>query len=240
MNRRVHWIAVLVFGCVSVKAQYPSNVVADSLIDQHLQIIDSITHRYLYNPERFIVGKIYYPRGTRDNHPFFLDNYWKSGSVEYEGEKYSISMMKYDVQNDGVVMLKMTENLGYPIQLDKKAIPVFLIEGHRFVYMGNFKNPGYYEELCTSRTKVWAKWTVWEKIDANSNLKIPLFVSELLFIIIKNNNYYEVKSLNELYKVFSDRKRDLKKFTKENKLSFRNDKPGTIKILTEEYDNLNN
>lgn len=240
MNRRVHWIAVLVFGFVSVKAQYPSNIVADSLIDQHLQIIDSITHRYLYNPDRFIVGKIYYPRGTRDNHPFFLDNYWKSGSVEYEGEQYSISMMKYDVQNDGVIMLKMTENLGYPIQLDKKAIPVFLIEGHRFVYMGNFKNPGYYEELCTSHTKVWAKWTVWAKIDANSNLKIPLFVSELLFIIIKNNSYYEVKNLNELYKVYSDRKRDLKKFTKENKLSFRNDKPGTIKILTEEYDNLNN
>ena len=240
MNRRVHWFVVLIFGFVSAKAQYPSNLVTDNPIVQHLKIIDSITNSYLYNPERFIVGKLYYPRGTRDNHPFFHDNYWKSGFVEYEGEKYSISMMKYDVQNDAVVMLKMTGSLGYPIQLDKKTIPVFLIEGHRFVYRNDFKNPGYYEVICDSDVKVWAKWTVWEKIDANSNLKIPLFVSELLFIILKNDDYYEVKNLNELYKVYSDRKRDLKKFTKENKLSFRNDKPGTIKILTEEYDNLNN
>jgi len=239
MNRRVHWIAVLVFGFVSAKAQYPSNIIADSLIDHHFQIIDSITDRYLYNPERYIVGKLYYPRGTTDNHPFFQDNNWKSGSVEFEGEQYSISLMKYDAQNDAVVMLKMTGKLGYPIQLDKKAIPVFLIEGHRFVFMGDFKNPGYYEELCTSDTKVWARWTARKKIDANPNMKIPLFISELLFIIFKNNTYYEVKNLNELFKVYSDRKRDLKKFAKENKLSFRNDKPGTIKILTEEYDNLN-
>jgi len=128
--------------------------------------------------------------------------------------------------------------MGYPIQLDNKVILRFIIEGHRFVYIADAEKPGYYEELYSSVTKVWAKWTIWEKIDPNSDLKVPRFVQEMYFIIHTNNEYHSVRNLKELYDVFSDQKAELIKFKRANNLSFISDKSGTVRKLAEEYDNL--
>jgi hypothetical protein len=240
MVRRVYLVLIFAVGLASLQAQNISDITTDRLLAQHLQIIEKLTDSCLYNPNSFVVGKLYYPRGTKDNHPFFLDNDWKSGFVEIEGKQFPISMMKYDIESDALVILKIIGNQGYPIQLDRNVIPKFSIVHHLFIYKDNAPKAGYYEELCNSNTSVWAKWTIWKKIDANSNSKIPLYISNLHFLIQKNNLYYEVKNLKEIYNIYVERKQNLKKFKRENKLSFRKDKQGTIIKLTEQYDMLNN
>lgn len=218
---------------ITIKAQNYTVPNSDSLLVQHLQLIDNLTDSFLYNPDCFVAGKLYYPRGTKDNHPYFGEFNWKPGTIVYGGIKYQIPTMKFDIEEDAPVVMKTIGTMGYPVQLDTKMIREFFIDGRYFVFLDGTKNPGYYELLYDSYTTVWAKW---EKRNANPIGGSPKYSSNLRFLVLKDRIYYQVRTLNEFYDVFSDKEEELKRFKKKEKLSFRINKTGTIKTLTEHYD----
>ena len=240
MAKKVLLMAVFTVNLIFSQAQYPFALHPDSILDRHIQIISNLTDSFLYNPECYITGKLYLPRGNNDNHPFFLVNNWKSGSVKYKGEVFPLPMMKYDIENDVLVILKIIDNTVYPVQLNRSEIREFTLEGHHFDYIHMIRNPGYYEVLYSAKTTVWAKWTKQSKVDAHSVSGIPIYVPDLHFIIQHNNEYFKVKNLKEVHNVFSDRKQELKSYERANNLSFKKDKTGTMINMAEQYDLLNN
>lgn len=229
----------IVFGVfmISAKAQYPQDVIADSLLSEHLRIIDNSYDSITHNPNRFVTGKFYYPRGDKYNHPYFLDFNWKSGFVNNQGELFPVTMMKYDIENDVLVILEIIENLGYAVQLDTRVIKEFFIDGHHFEYIDDAKKEGYYERLYDSNTYIWSKW---KKMSSNPVFGNPVYVHKTYYMVRKNNSYFEVNNLRDLMNAYSDKKQELKRFIKENKLVFRKDRAGTIKIIANQYDILNN
>jgi len=237
MAHRIFLMFFLSAFLISSKAQNCLEINSDSLIENHLQAIKELTKSKLYNSDFFIAGRLYYPKGTNDNNPYFQDNLWKEGAVIFEGDQYPVSIMKYDVEEDVVVMLKTIGTLGYPISLDRIRIKEFCIGDHCFAYLDSIKTPGYYELIYNSITSVWTKWEK-EKINSKGgNAKYKLIQR---FLVLKDNQYYEVKKLNEFYSIFSEKEQDLKLYKKLNKLSFIRDKSGTIVALTEQYDILTN
>ena len=210
---------------------------SDSLLNQGLQMVEDITDGYLDNPDRYIAGKLYDSRGTKDNHPFFLDHNWKSGWVEFQEEKYAIQMMKYDIEIDALIIMKTIGTLGYPIQLSDQVIRKFNIDGRQFIYLDSIKNSGYYEEVYHAQTIVWARW---KKTDSNPIRGTPRYAGSVQFVILKDSIYYKAKSLKDFYEIFADHEEELKEVKRKNKLSFRNNKTGTIRLLAEYYDALKN
>jgi len=239
MAKKVLLMAVFTVNLILTQAQYPFALNTDSILARHTQIISNLTDSFLYNPDSYITGKLYLPRGNNDNHPFFLVNNWKSGSVKYKGEVFPLPMMKYDIENDVLIILKIIDNTVYPVQLNRSAIREFTLEGHHFDYIDMIRNTGYYEILYSAKTTIWAKWTKRSKVDANSVSGIPIYIPDLHFIIQHNNKYVNVKNLKEIYNVFSDQKQELKSFERANSLSFKKDKTGTLIKMAEQYDLLN-
>jgi len=240
MAKKVLFVVVFAVDTILTLAQYPPDINTDSILTRHLQIVSNLTDGYLYNPDSYISGKSHYSRGTNDNHPFFLVNYWKSGSAKYKDIVFSLPMMKYDIEYDVLVILKIIENLVYSVQLNRSIIQEFSLEGHHFDYLDKVSNAGYYEKLYSAQTTVWAKWTKRSKVDAHSVSGIPVYVPDLYFVIQYENKYYIVKNLREILNVFSDRKQELKSYNRVNNLSFRKDKTGTIIKMAEQFDLLNN
>jgi hypothetical protein len=237
MAHRIFLLFFLSAFLISSKAQNCHEINSDSLLEKHLKTIKELTEKKLYNPDFFIAGRLYYLKGTSDNNPYFQDNLWKEGSINFEGEQYPVSIMKYDVEEDVIVILKTIGTLGYPISLDRMRIKEFCIGDHCFTFLDSIKTPGYYELIYNKKTSVWARW---EKEEVNSKGGNPKYKLIQRFIISKDDQYYEVKKLNEFYYIFSEKEQDLKHYKKSNKLSFIRDKSGTIVELTEQYDILTN
>jgi hypothetical protein len=222
----------------SVKSQDFEDNQKDSLINLQLNSINSLVDTLIYNSESYLIGKLYYLHGTIENNPFYPDYEWKPGYVEIgDGSRFQISMMKYDIENDAPVVLRVIDNQGYAIQLDKNRITKFNIEGHNFEYLDNAEGPGYYEIIYKSpQISVIAKRTIWKKIDALSNLKVPLYMKDLHCFICQNNECNKVDNIKDVFRLFNEQKQDLKIFRKANKLSFRKDRINTLLKLTQQYD----
>ena len=238
MVRKIFLTILLTASLTMIDAQN-NPVSVDSFINQQLRSIDTIIDRCVHNPDSYLIGKLYYPKGTKENHPYFSDFGWKTGKIEHDGLWYPVSLMKYDVERDALIVLKIINNQGYSVELDNRGVNNFTIEGHEFEYLNNAVRAGYYEKLFAGKTELWAKHTVWKKINVNSDLKVPLYVTGVYFVVLKQGCYTEVKSLNNLYNVFADRKTDLQKFKRMNKLSYRKDKSSTMLKIVEQYNSLN-
>lgn len=236
MKMRFLLLILILLYTARTKAQYQSDTAPDEQLNYQFQLVDSITGEFLSNPNRFIVGKLYYPRGTSDNHPFFLDNSWKPGWVYHNNEKYPVPMMKYDIEIDALIIMKTIGTLGYPIRLNDQVIRKFTIDGRHFTYLDSINNPGYYEEVYHANTKVWARW---KKTDSNPIKGTPKYAGSVHFIILKEGDYYTMKSLGDFYEIFPTHMKELKAVKRDNKLSFRNNKTGTIRLLVAYYDSLN-
>ena len=237
MNLRIILLVVNILYPVFTEAQSSLEEISDSLLHWHLHEIDAITNDLLNNPDRYIVGKLYIPQGTMDNHPYLNDYSWKSGWVELNNEKYAVQMMKYDIEKDALIVMETIGTLGYPIQLSSRIIRKFTIDDRQFIYLECSEKPGYYEEIFSGQITVWARW---KKTNSNPIGGVPKYAGRLVFLIDNDQNYFEVKTLKDFYEAVTDRKAEIKVFKRKNKLRFRSDKLSTLRQLAEYYTMLKN
>lgn len=216
-------------------AQSSNQAESDSILKIHYNLFDSISANCLFNSEDYVRGKFHHPKGTKDNHPFFPDFNWRPGNLEADGIQYTAPLLKYDIENDALIILKVINNQGFPIELERSVIRKFRIDDHNFVYLSDVPACGYYEELFDGKVSVWAKRTIWKKIDAQTDLKVHRYMTNFYFVIRKDQTHYEIKNLRGFYRVFNDQKQRIRKYKKDNRLSFNNDPSYTVKKLTEYY-----
>ena len=216
-------------------AQVIPSTSLDSLLIRHLQYIEQTTDNILDNPDRFIAGKLYVPRGTRENHPYFKDFAWKSGAVIFQDQHYPVRMMRYDIELDALIIMKTIKTLGYPIMLNQKLAREFIIDGRHFEFIDSVSKPGYYESVYRGHTAVWARY---KKTNSNSMKGTPKYASSIRFILILDGSYIEIKNLRELYSLFDEKKAELKTYRRQNHLSFAVDKTGTMSQLVKYFDTI--
>jgi hypothetical protein len=190
-----------------------------------------------------INGKLLYSGGNMYIHPFFLDNYWKDGTILFQGKSYEMEMVKYDIYKDYLVHLHSVNFYSYPVYLNRELVKEFIINGYNFRYIDDFEKsgkseykPGYYQVLYDGKTKFYIQR---EKLKKFNIVYIDEgYVERIYFVLKKDGKYIRIVNQKSLIEALSDHKEEIITYMKKNKLRFSiKNYEFTGKVL-EYYDNL--
>jgi len=171
-----------------------------------------------------------------DEHPYFIDE-WIEGSVTYDEEFHDNVPLLYDISTDRIIVDNQYSIKKVMLVFEK--VSDFTIQEHHFVLLKNTPLPvGYYELGYDGPTKVYVRHRKTLQSKAVDYSIINLFEEKKLYYIYKNGTFYPVRGKGSVLGLLEDKKKDLKKFIRDNKLQFGNDKVRDISRLVQYYDQL--
>jgi hypothetical protein len=229
----------------NISAQGKTELFASSSSNEALVNAVNLYKNAIGRNSRINIGSYYFDRnwGT-DGHPFFLENYWESGTVMFEGQHYDSIEMRYDIYND-LLLVKYIDKEGRvtPIQLYNSKVDEFRIMGHHFVRLkedtlSGFKT-GFFDLLQDGETaKVLAKRKKEINRSVNSSDQVKEYLQKDKYYIMINQDYYDVNGKKSIIKVLSDRKSELKIFLKKNKSRFRKNEERQLIEVVQYYNSI--
>lgn len=172
-----------------------------------------------------------------DEHPYFIDE-WIDGSLTYDEEFHDDVPLIYDIQSDRLVVDNQYSVKKVMLVFEK--VSDFIIRDHHFVLLKNTPLPvGYYERAYDGPSKVYVRHRKTLQSKAVDYSIINLYEEKKFYYIYKNGTFYPVRGKGSVLKLLEDKKKDLKKFIRDNNLQFGNDKARDISRLVQYYDQLN-
>jgi hypothetical protein len=185
------------------------------------------------------IGQEYIPNGRRTKgFPFYQSNDPLPGSLYYNDALYNNLDIQYDLVLDGVVISNFTGD--GRIELIRDKLRNFSIGGHYFVYLAPLKSSikaGYYAQLYKGSVSVFERYE--KKLVFPSNLEDqPRYDDYHYSYVEKGGAYYEVGSEGALLDLFRDKKDQLKKYIRANRISFSRDWEGALVKTAAYYDEL--
>jgi hypothetical protein len=221
-----------------LSAIMPLNLLAQSNIVDHSSSVKNqalANAMNIYNDaigdnSMILTGSYYIESNTGvDGDPFFINNFWNSGSIVYEGQRYDSIDIRYDIYSD-LVIIKYVDKLGYvrPIQLHRSKVEEFILMDHHFIRLEGDSlstvKTGFFDLLYDGeKASVLAKRR--KEISRTQSLSnlVKKYYSNDIRYIRTGHNYYVVKGKKSLLEVLSDRKDEVKTFLKKNKARLRKD-----------------
>jgi len=173
---------------------------------------------------RLANGRVYFPpNSAADGHPFFKDQYGMNGSVTIRGESFTGIKVNYDIFQDHLVLINETEG-GLLILLSKDHTAAFTLENHKFILMDpstgiNIHEKQYFEVLYSGKVSLVQRH---EKI-------IGSMISQdypygrysdpsITRYIMKDDMLQGFTNRFSLYKILADKKTEIKKYRKINRI----------------------
>lgn len=230
---------VLLPSLLLAQPKVPENLPADSLPERGIRIADHVTssHLHLYNGTEYVDYDKYV-----EGYPFFESETVEKGTLVYDGALYQNVPMLYDVVKDEVIIEHF--NQYFKIKLISDRISNFSLLNHPFVRIKADSLPepsiptGFYEKLYDGKVKVLAKRIkIMEEEIVYNQLK-RRFVQNDRYYLCKNTVYVQVKGRNAIFRVFRDRRKEVRKFIQENKIRFENDPGTSLTHIARFYDKL--
>lgn len=233
-------LPIFIFSCFPAFAQ----IAADTTF---LTVSKANTARLYHNAIRsqsrlFNGSKYLGPRQTFEEHPYFLSEDWITGGVRYDGEVFQDVPLMYDLLNDVLV----TEHApsGHAIALVRQKLDNFYLANHFFEKILNetvsnsLPKSGFYDVLYAGETKVVAlrQKSLREKIEVRE--VIITYEEKNRYFLLRNGVYFQVKSKASALSLMEDRKQELKRFIKEQKISFPDNRELALGKMAEYYDSL--
>ena len=172
----------------------------------------------------------------REEHPYFIDE-WIEGSVIYDEEYHDNVPLLYDISADRVIVDNPFSIK--KVMLVNEKVTEFTIQGHHFVQLKNTPLPvGHYELTYDGVTKVYVRHRKTLQSRPVDYSIINEFEEKKLYYIYKGGTYFSVRGKGSVLKLLEDKKKELKKFIRDNKLQFGSDKARDISRLVQYYDQL--
>jgi hypothetical protein len=177
--------------------------------------------------------------------PYFESSTLQSGSIKYDGILFPKVDMAFDIVRDEVTINRFNEN--YRMTLVSEKITFFSLFNHYFVRIvqdnkdstnKSLVSTGFYDRVYNGNTKFFVKRQkkMNESITAEEGDKL-WFEEKDLYFIEKNNKYYLINGKRELMDIFKEKKKDLKKYLRKNKIKFDDPEKAILKSV-EYYDQL--
>ncbi len=249
MFRRIIGLAILNMITVFITglySQYPYLVNQKKIVDQQTEGIINFTEYALGKDFRLVNGRIYsQPNMKAKGHPYFKDIHWMSGSVTVNGKTFSGLQLNYDIFMDQIIYLdEGLDDNKRMILLNKNQVSGFIIEGHPFIKLdpsdsNNISESQYFEFLYKGGISLFKKWS--KEFESNATQEHPngLFLDpKTIRYLMKNNNLYKVPDRNALLKVCENRKEELKKYMRKNRIYVRNAPDQKLIELIKYYNSL--
>ncbi len=201
-------------------------------INEYYSLFDKVVDQKNTGLNNGIVYKELF-RTLQGNHQFSNPKF-QLGSVNYDNQKYSNVLLKYDVYSDNLIVKLANEVGDDQIILVKSKIESFIIKGHYFI-----KSPfGFIALVYQNKSmKILKKHkkTHHEKIKRNNLYSV--FKSQYKHILIYNNEYYILKNKKSIISIFPLLKKEIIEFYRNNKLTF---KSNPDYFYTNLFKNINN
>lgn len=189
---------------------------------------------YFYDPH--IKGNAYY-----------MDvNGFTKGSVYYDGNLYNNMSMLYDLNLDQVVVLLPSHISKF--SLIKERVKSFDFLGSHFINISadtlvnnTALQSGYYNQLYNGKCEVLGKYSKSIQTTTSSITGLENYFSlSKDYYIKKNNVYHSISSQGSLLDILKDKKKELKKYIKANKIAYRENPEDAMVKITTYYDHLSN
>jgi hypothetical protein len=189
----------------------------------------------LYNGSQYAV---YNP--VQEEHPYFLSDDWIDGSIVYSGEQFDNIALMYDLSSDKVIAEHFA---GTAVELITAKVSEFSISGHSFKKYKKTDDArqsikeGFYEVLYDGKIKILKRHVkVYSEIIQMSEI-LREFEEKTHYYVVKNNAFYSIGSRGALMNILGEKKRELRRFSRENNFGFRKDDAVFVKLAAY-YDTL--
>jgi hypothetical protein len=136
---------------------------------------------------------------------------------------------------------------GFRLQLISERVNSFTINGHHFVrvfqtplYKGLTEN-GFYELIYSGRSMVMkrTKKNMQEVLSASEG-SIWYVHESYNYFIHTGNSWTYIRSKKDLMNILGDRRKEVQRFMKKNKLNYKKDRDNTLRQVAEYYDQIAN
>jgi hypothetical protein len=225
MRKMILFLAALICGTgISVFAQADQS--DSSIYEQSIQNAIGIYYKSAGENSHLYNGSEYVPLNTLNHkNPFFETSTLQNASISYDGIVYNNVPLQYDIFNEEIIINRYNQN--FRIKLVNNKINWFSIYGHAFIRIEHdsstkiLPDAGFYDQLYSGTVTVFAKRK--KKLEENiaQNVINSQFVEDDHFFIKKDNIYYPVNSKKSTFKVFKDRKKEVQKLMRKNKVKFK-------------------
>jgi len=216
-----------------ISPAFSQSMQKDSLTDAQVKNAIAIYDHYTADNAPVFNGREYlFYTFKMEGDPFFGTGIYGDGSVSfvegwvsYDGRKYSSLALLFDIVRDQLVVLSPDHKT--PIVIHNEFVDSFSLLGHTFIslkedHSQNLYNTGFYDLLFNGRhvqflerrSKVLNPRIV-------SNTMITSFPVKNRFYIHKNSLYYLVSNKKDVFRVYSDRMKDLKKLMRQNHIKLK-------------------
>ena len=188
-------------------------------------------------------GRLYYVYDARmEEHQFFGDRKWQKGTVLYDGQRFDSIPMIYDINRDELIIKHFN---GDALLLQSEKVEYFSKENHSFRRFESGKEindqmrTGFYDILYEGKSKVLVRRTKQRQEKIVEKKVIALFPEKDFYYIHKDDRYYPVRSKKSVLGLFPDRKKELRKALREEKIKYRKNRDAAITTIVVAYDSLN-
>ncbi len=171
--------------------------------------------------------------------PFFASDELFTGSVSYQGTLYTNRRLQYNLLTDELISTNYS-NSGF-LTLSSEKVDSFQIADHSFIKLHPNKSnrlpkEGFYDELYSGEPGVYVnRYKKYVPASGSIDSKYTAYDE---YYIRKENIFYRVDGRNDLLELFSDRKDELKKYMRVNKIKFNKDPESALKRITIYYSSL--
>ncbi|KUG06986.1 hypothetical protein [Solirubrum puertoriconensis] len=226
-----------VFGQTAV-APPDTTLLTSAMEHMHLRYRETVgSSAALYSGQQYVN----YASGTAQGHQFFKSKNDLPGSVFYDGYEFTGLAMQYDAKQDA--LLVNSYNSPAKFRLVDERVEHFVIDGHRFVRIvadsaaADVVTTGFYELLYEGgpQLRVLAKHSKNLQIRMGQRMSYQEFIDIDRYYLQKGNRYYPVSKKGSVLALFSDRKKELKKYAAEQKLRFSKEKRAEAIVQLAKY-----
>jgi hypothetical protein len=180
----------------------------------------------LYNGTEYI-KQFDQTKGT----PFFPTEK-TNGAVFYFGNWYQNLDLLYDIQDD-VVITRDGQGL-LKMRLTREKLDEFKVDGHYFVKYKLTSGAGeYYEQFFKGQRSLLMQW---RKVTDSDDPQIQKFILRKTLFVLDKGEIITLERTSDLFSIDPKHQKELKKFYREQKLSFKKDPIKASKAIINEIE----
>ena len=180
----------------------------------------------LYNGTEYI-KQFDQTKGT----PFFHSEK-TNGAVFYFGNWYQNLDLLYDIQDD-VVITRDVQGL-LKMRLTREKLDEFKVDGHHFVKLKLTSGAGeYYEQFFKGQRSLLMQW---RKVTDSDDPQIQKFILRKTLFVLDKGEIITLERTSDLFIIDPKHQKELKKFYREQKLSFKKDPIKASKAIINEIE----
>ena len=249
MLKRIIWLANLILISAALSVLYSQNSEPGDkrkILNQQVGELISLSNNIFGKDTRLVIGRIYsQPLIKAKGHPYIKGLDWLPGNVYINGNNFSGLKLNYDIYKDNLIYLDESPDGSIKILLlNKNQVEKFGIEDHSFVTLRpsmvkNITESQYFEILYQGKVSLFNRWT--KTFEAITTQEFPagrFLDAKITRYLIKENELHKVNNRFILLKLCDDRKVELKRYLRKNKINVRRAGDKELAGLIEYYNSL--